>query len=118
MRLLNKAGVKPPHSILPILAVIVIVGVLSLLAYKIITKKQRIDRSSNAVGPGHIWSARTIVKYAAILLNIMQVAVGVLFMSIKGLPKESIEWVLLAMWFIVPTANLIAMALLRTRDGG
>ena len=62
-------------------------------------------------------SERTVIKSVAILLNIVQVAVGVLFMAMKGLPKESIEWLVLAIWFTIPTANLMAMALLRIKNG-
>jgi len=115
MQLLKEAGVRPPYTILPIVIAFAIVSVLALLTYRIVPRKRRTDRSPNTYGPEHTWSVRTIIKYAAVLLNIMQMAVGVLFMAIKGLPKESMEWVLLVMWFIVPTANLIAMVLLRTK---
>ncbi|MHC4283440.1 MAG: ankyrin repeat domain-containing protein [Planctomycetota bacterium] len=112
MRLLKEAGVEPPHNVLPIVVVISVVSVLALFAYAIASWKRRTDTSSNAVGPKHICSGRTILMYAAILLNSIQVVVGILFVTMKGLPQEAMEWVLLVMWFIVPMVNFMAVVLL------
>ena len=115
MELLKGAGVEPPHNVLPIVAVIAAGSVLALLAYAIVSWKRRPDTSSNAVEPRHICSGRTVLKCAAILLNSIQVVVGILFVAMKGLPKESVEWVLLVMWFIVPMVNFVVVVLLNRR---
>jgi ankyrin repeat protein/penicillin V acylase-like amidase (Ntn superfamily) len=112
MQLLKEAGVKPPRNILPIAVVITVVSVLALFAYGIVSRKRRTDTSSDVVGAGHLCSGTTIVKYAAILLNTFQVVVGILFLAMKGLPKEPMEWVLLAIWFIIPMVNFMAIVLL------
>ena len=112
MKLLKQAGAEPPHNILPVVAVIAAGSVLVLFAYAIASWKRRTDTSPNAIGPNHICSGRTVLKYAAILLNSVQVVVGILFVAMKGLPKESMEWVLLVMWFIVPMVNFVAVVLL------
>ena len=118
MKLLEQAGVEPPDNVLLIVAVIAAVSFMALLTYGIVSKKRRTSRSSNIVAPRHICSGRTIMTYAAILLSTLQVVVGVLFVAMKGLPQEAMEWVLLVMWFMVPMVNLMAIVLLsrKSRD--
>ncbi|MBC8379238.1 MAG: hypothetical protein H8E62_08690 [Planctomycetes bacterium] len=82
----------------------------------IVLRKRRIDTNSHTAGPKCFCSGKTIVKYTAIVLNSLQVAVGILFLAMKGLPQEAMEWVLLVMWFLVPMVNFIAIILLRNKD--
>ena len=112
MKLLKQAGVKPPRNILPIVVVITVVSVLAMFAYGIVSRKRRTATRPAVVGPGHLCPGTTIVRYAAVLLNTFQVVVGILFLAMKGLPGETVEWLLLAVWFIVPMVNFMAIVLL------
>jgi choloylglycine hydrolase len=112
IRKLKEAGAKPPSKILPIAAAVFAVTVLALFAYKITFKTRRKDAGVNTTREKHRFSGRATVKYCAILFNSMQVVVGILFIAIKGLPQEAIEWVLLVMWFGIPMVNFMAIVLL------
>lgn len=117
MERLAEAGARPPGKILPVVTAAVIIVVLVLLMYRAVRKKRQRLRLPSAVAQGPARSASTVVKRAAVVLSVLQVVVGVLFLAMKGLPKESMEWVLLAMWFVVPGMNLAALILLGQKQG-
>jgi hypothetical protein len=50
-------------------------------------------------------SARTL----AVNLNRLQILVGAMFIAIRGLPIDYLEWLIVVIWFSVPVANLRVM---------
>jgi len=116
MKLLKEAGARPSRKFFFFKTAIASLSILAIFTYIIVLWKRKIDSYPHTIGPNHNCLGKTMLKYTAILLNSVQVLVGILFLAMKGLPQETMEWVLLVMWFLVPIVNFIAIIFLRKKD--
>jgi ankyrin repeat protein/penicillin V acylase-like amidase (Ntn superfamily) len=115
MGLLKEAGVKPSSYTVPLVFAVVVAGAFSLLTFRIRSKK----RLTNETSESSISKSKTLwnlpVRATAIILNTLQLLIGVIFIGLRGLPVDKLEWLIVVIWFSAPMANLMAMTWWRQR---
>jgi len=116
MRLLEEAGVKPPRRIAPIVIGAAVVVGLALLTYGVVLVKRRSSQTMVASTAKPTWLTRISTRRIAIILNVVQFSFGAMFVSSRGLPTDRIEWIVLAIWFVVPLTNLAALSRLKRNN--